>query len=173
MKKFILLSIIFILLISCDNKDTPPIQKGKPDPNALIVIKPAKQTKTMTTGLSNRDIVELADAIHYTSHYSNNKYEKDSRTFGRAFNDDMKDIDKLELKMLGIDVISAEGDYYRDLTYAYDVYLVTYDNDTIGYVPDALIEEARIKIEAAFKDSDFDTIYDLFNTAFKFLPIEE
>lgn len=173
MKKTLSILIVLTLFISCGKEEIPPTDKGKPDPNAMILIKPGKQTKTTFTGLSNRQIVEDAFAIRYTSHYSGNVYYDDAKEIGRAFNEDMKDVEKLELKMLGIDVITAEGDYYRDLTYAYDVYLTTRDNDTIGYVPDNVIKDARTAIEAAWEDQDYNTIYQLFNTAFIFLPIEE
>lgn len=173
MRNLLLIMIAAILLIACDKKEVPPIDKGKPDPTALITIKPGKNTKAMEVGLSNRQIVEDALYITYTSNYSNNQYEKDAKSINRGFNEDMKDLDKLELKMLGIDVVTAEGEYYRDLTYAYDVYVVSENRDTIAYVPDKVIEDARVAIEAAFKDNDYNTIYDLFNTAFIFLPIDK
>jgi len=91
----------------------------------------------------------------------------------RGFNDQQKDFELPALKMLGIDVISADGNYYRDLTYAFDVFIVNTDRDTIAYVPNEVINDARIAIEAAFADDNYTEVYDLFNTAFTFLPISE
>lgn len=175
MKKISLL-IALVLLIAfsaCNKTELPIVDKGKPDPEALITIRPAqKQTKAAIMGLSNQQIVEDALIITWQSHYANNKYEEVAKVIARGFNEQQKDFDIPALRMLGIDVISAEGDYYRDLTYAFDVFIVNEARDTIAYVPNEVINNARVAIEAAFADENYTEVYELFNTAFVFLPIE-
>ena len=172
MKKILFL-LVGLLLISCNPEDIPET-KGKLDPNAMIVIKPAKGvTRAAINDLTAQQIVEDALLITWQSHYFDNKYEEVAKFISRGFNEQQKDFELPALKMLGIDVISAEGDYYRDLTYAFDVYIVNTDRDTIAYVPNEVINDARIAIEAAFADENYTEVYNLFNTAFTFLPISE
>ena len=172
MKKILFL-LVGLLLISCNPEDIPET-KGKLDPNAMILIKPAKGvTRAAINDLTAQQIVEDALLITWQSHYFDNKYEEVAKFISRGFNEQQKDFELPALKMLGIDVISAEGDYYRDLTYAFDVYIVNTDRDTIAYVPNEVINDARIAIEAAFADENYTEVYNLFNTAFTFLPISE
>lgn len=42
--------------------------------------------------------------------------------------------------------------------------------DTVAYIPNSVVLEARAKITAAFNDGDFDTCYKLFDEAYVFLP---
>ena len=46
------------------------------------------------------------------------------------------------------------------------------NNDTIAYIPDAVINTARPLIESAFADENYNEVYRLFNEAFTFIPIE-
>ena len=176
--------ILFLLLAAslafagCDPKDVPD-PKGKLDPNAMITIRPAKGVKlrSAVTGLTALEIVQQATSIHYNSHYFGNTYEETAKDISRAFNEQMKDFDTPALKMLGIDVIAANGEYYRDLTYATDVYIVKVDDnnhvDTLARIPDEVISSARPLIEAAYNDENYTEVYRLFDEAFTFLPISE
>lgn len=174
MKKIILLLTVLMAMVACEDK-VKDIDKGKLDPNATILIRPAKGVKTRATikGLTAQQIVEDALLVTWQSHYANNKYEEKAVVIARGFNEQQKDFELPALKMLGIDVISAEGDYYRDLTYAFDVFIVNEARDTIAYVPNEVINNARVAIEAAFKDENYNEVYNLFNSAFTFLPIAE
>ncbi|MDO5665695.1 MAG: hypothetical protein Q4G63_10625 [Bacteroidia bacterium] len=173
MKKILfLLLTIAIAFASCDPK--PEIDKGKLDPNATITIRPAKGVKVRATvkGLTALEVVQQATSIHYHSHYFDNRYEETAKDISRGFREDMKDFDTPALKMLGIDVIAATGEYYRDLTYAKNVYIVREGGDTIAYIPDEVINAARPLIEAAYEAENYTEVYRLFDTAFTFKPIE-
>lgn len=85
----------------------------------------------------------------------------------------MKDFDTPALLMLGIDVINAQGKYIRDFTHSKNVVITNIDGDTIAYVPDDVINSARLLIEAAYNDENYTEVYRLFNEAFIFLPISE
>lgn len=179
MKK--ILSFLFIvgLLISCDPK--PEIEPdNKLDPNAMIVIKPAKgvQLRSTVSGLNALEIVQQALNIKWQSHWFGNTYWDDAKDIARSFPDQYKDFNKPALLMLGTDIISdaeeplGEGEYYRDFIYGYNVFITDANNDTIAYVPDSVINAARPLIEAAFADENYTEVYRLFNEAFTFLPIE-
>lgn len=178
MKK-ILFSLIAVALAfaSCDKK-TPSVDKGKLDPNATITIRPAKGIKLRSTvsGLTALEIVKQAASIHYQSHYFDNRYHEKIKDIGRGFREDMKDFETPALKMLGIDVITAEGEYFRDLTYSKNVYIVrenaNYTIDSIARIPDEVINAARPLIEAAYTDGNYTEVYRLFDEAFTFVPLE-
>ena len=175
MKNLFLLLAVALTFASCEKDKIENIDKGKLDPNATILIRAGKGVKTRASinDLTAQQIVEDALVITWQSHYFDNKYEEVAKFISRGFNEQQKDFELPALKMLGIDVISAEGDYYRDLTYAFDVFIVNTDRDTIAYVPNQVINDARIAIETAFADENYTEVYDLFNTAFTFLPISE
>ena len=173
MKKILFL-LVGLLLISCDPENVPE-PKGKLDPNAMIVIKPAKgvQLRSTVTGLTALEVVEQAHAITYQSHYTSNVYNDNPIITGRSFRSEDKDYEIPALLMAGIDVINIEGNYYKDFTNAFSVFITDINLDTIAYVPDAVINSARPLIEQAYSDEDYTEVYRLFNEAFTFLPISE
>lgn len=173
MKKFILFLTVLLIAFSCEKETLP--NKGKLDPNAMIVLKPAKgvQLRSTVSGLTALEIVEQAVNIKWQSHYFSNVYYDDYMDIARTFIEAHKDYDNQLLKMWGVDVISMEGEYYRDFTYGFNIVITDTNNDTIAYVPDAVVNSARPLIEAAFADSNYTEVYRLFNEAFTFLPISE
>jgi len=174
MKKilFLLVSLV-ILFYGCDPKDDI-VDKGRLDPNAMITLRPAKGVKTRATisGLTAIEVVENAVNIKWQSHWSNNAYSESTKDIARTFMESQKDYQIPALKMLGIDVITSEGEYYKDLTYAFNVVITDINNDTIAYVPDDVINTARPLIEAAYNDENYTEVYRLFDEAFVFYAIE-
>ena len=176
MKAFIISLIVLLAFSGCEkNEKVSPVW----DSTATITIRPAKGVKTRSTinGLTAIDIVKKATSTHYTSHYFNNVYHEVPKEIARGFSESMKDFDVPSLKMLAIDVISAEGSYYRDLTYATDFYIVEVDDlnnkiDTLAYVPNDVISKVRPFIEEAFNSQNYDEVYRLFDEAFTFIPLE-
>ena len=173
MKKIILfLFAIALILSSCEPDEV--VDKGKLDPNAIITIKPAKGVKTRATvtDLTALEVVENAINIKWQSNWSGNNYYDAAKDIARTFMESQKDYQTPALKMLGIDVITSEGEYYKDLTYAFNVVITDINNDTIAYVPDDVINNARPLIEEAFNDQNYTEVYRLFDEAFVFYPIE-
>ncbi len=174
MKKILFLLIVLLAFASCE-KDKVEIDKGKLDPNATITIRPAEGVKTRATisGLTALEVVEQAVSIKYHSHYFDNKYDEHIKSIARMFDEVLKDYDTPALKMYGYDVISLEGDYYRDLTYAINVVITDVKGDTIAFVPDKVISDARPLIETAYADENYTEVYRLFDEAFVFTPVSE
>lgn len=176
MKKILFL-LVGLLLISCNPEDTPN-PKGKLDPNAMIVIKPAKgvQLRSTVSGLTALEVVEQANSIQFQSYYFGNEYSETPKLMARQFDAVQKDFETPSLKMYGTDVISLEGEYYRNFTNAFSVYIVYVDNfanvDTLAYIPDEVIATARPLIEQAYADENYTEVYRLFNEAYTFIPIE-
>lgn len=178
MKKILFLLLSVALFVNCDPNDTPK-PKGKFDPMATITIRPAKGVKlrSTVTGLTALEIVQQATSIHLQTQYLDDIRQAEFVSGARGFNEEtMKDFDIPALKMLGIDVINAQGQYIRDFTTAKSVFIVKVDNtnrvDTLAYIPDEVINTARPLIEAAYADENYTEVYRLFNEAFTFLPIE-
>lgn len=174
MKKILFLLLAVALFVNCDPKDTPE-PKGKLDPNAMITIRPAKgvQLRSTIKGLTALEIVQQAVAIKFQTQFLDDMDNGSPLIASRGFNEEtMKDFDIPALKMLGIDVINAQGKYIRDFTRAKSVYITDINGDTLAYVPDEVINNARPLIEAAFADKNYTEVYRLFNEAFTFLPIE-
>lgn len=171
MKKILFLLLAVALFVNCDPNDVPE-PKGKLDPNAMITIRPAKgvQLRSTITGLTALEVVQNAVNIKWTSHYAGNAYFETPKHIARTFMDSQRDFNTPSLKMLGVDVITSEGEYYKDLTYATNVVITDVNNDTIAYVPDEVINNARPLIEAAFNSENYTECYRLFDTAFVFLP---
>ncbi|WP_019540575.1 lipoprotein [Proteiniphilum acetatigenes] len=174
MKKILFLLFALALLTSCE-KD-PVTDKGKLDPNAMILIKPAKgvQLKATVPGLNGLEVVQQAVSLKLQTRYFDDQDVGEMRSGARMFNEEtMKDFDTPALLMLGIDVINAQGKYIRDFTHSKNVVITNIDGDTIAYVPDDVINSARLLIEAAYNDENYTEVYRLFNEAFTFLPISE
>ena len=172
MKKILFSLIVLLALVSCEKEaeDT----KFTIDPNATILIRPAKTagTRAVISDLTNLEIVENANGILWQSNWFGNTLWNDVKNIGRSFIPEHKDVENQILKMWATDVIDQQGDYYKDFTYGFNVFIIDGNNDTIAYVPDEVISSARIEIEKAYDEGDYEKVYDLFNTAFTFLPIE-
>lgn len=176
MKKILFsLSIVLMLFASCE-KDKIEIDKGKLDPNAMITIRPAKgvSTRASILDLTALEVVEQATSMKLQMRYFDDLDNGQYKIAGRGFNEEtMKDFNIPALKMLGIDVINANGEYIRDLTTAKSVFITDINGDTLAYVPDEVIKAARPLIEAAYADENYTEVYRLFDEAFTFLPLTE
>ena len=166
MKKLILLLAI-ILFASCEKE---PISKGKLDPNALISIRPAAGVKSY---LSAKEIVKQTSDMSF---YNLKMY---SLPIARGFAPAQRDTLNVRLMMWGTDIIDQQGLYHpnfiegKDFVFRKAVDLGHYPPiyDTLAYIPNSVITEAREKIVTAFADSNYTEVYRLFDVAFTFTPI--
>lgn len=170
MKKIILLFLISLCMCACSKDDAP--DKGKLDSNATINLRPAPGTKAEgdNTHLSALEIVKQTTDMHFQ--YS-------SRIWGRGFAPAQRDTITPMLKMWGTDIIAQDGTLTPDFIESTNCVLVRIFNldkpnqviDTIAYIPNSVLRDAETKVKDAFSKSDFTTCYQLFNTAFTFIPI--
>lgn len=175
MKKILFSLMALLVLASCEKNDPDP-NKGKLDPNATILIRPAKgvQLKASVSGLTALEIVEQTYNMVFQSNWSGIMHSEDEPyKLSRGFSEAQRDLTIPALKMWGTDIITQTGEFSKDFIYGTDFYLVNIDNDTIGYIPQAVIDNARVKIEAAYNDENYTEVYRLFDEAFTFLPIPE
>ena len=109
--------------------------------------------RSTITGLTALEVVERATSMKLQMRYFDDLDNGQYKIAGRGFNEEtMKDFNIPALKMLGIDVINANGEYIRDLTTAKSVFITDINGDTLAYVPDEVIKAARPLIEAAYAD---------------------
>ncbi|SFL10210.1 hypothetical protein SAMN05216357_112133 [Porphyromonadaceae bacterium KH3CP3RA] len=174
MKKILFLLLAVALFVNCDPNDTPDNDKGKLDPNAMITIRPADgvQLKATVPGLTATEIVEQTVNIKFQSQWWSNVYSEEPKELSRGFAEAQRDLTIPALKMWGTDIIAQDGSFMKEFIYGTDVYLTDNNNDTIGYVPQSVINSARTLIEAAYDDENYTEVYRLFDEAFTFLPIE-
>lgn len=178
MKKFIYFIMLILIVVSC-KKETP---KKIFDPDAMIVLRgqnslaksPAQ--RAMVSGLTDLEIVKNGVNIKWKSHWAGNDYYEEPKEIARGFGDHQKDFEKPALLMFGADIVAYDGVgnyFYKDFIYGYDVYITDNNNDTIAYVPNKVIEDARKPIEEAWNRGDYDAVYKMFNEAFTFLPMQK
>jgi len=174
MMKKILFLLVGLLLISCDPEKDIPDVKGQLDPNAMIILRPDKgvQLRSSIPGFTAQQIVEETVNIKWQSQWFSNIYSDDVILIARGFAESQRDITIPALKMWGTDIITQEGDFMKEFIYGTDFYLTDNNNDTIGYVPQSVINNARLLIESAYNDSNYTEVYRLFDEVFTFRPIE-
>lgn len=178
---------MLILLVACDKNDN-----GRLDPNAMISLRegkaaPASHAAALAGSasraaehLSALEIVKQTHSIVFT----NNRYAPTSDELSRGFADAQRDYVNERLLMWGDDIINSEyGTLYLGFLYADDVVLVRIIDgitpagypdrvrDTIAYIPNRVLREAEVAIEAAFNRGDYNKVYKLFDQAYTFLPI--
>lgn len=174
MKKILFLLLTVALFVNCDPKDTPD-PKGKLDPNATILIRPAKGVQLRSANpehLTALQIVEQTKNMLFHSHYGDNVYLEKPHLFGRGFSDPQRDYTIPALKMWGTDIINQNGEYVKDFIEGFDFVLTTNEReDTIAYIPNAVLANARNLIKKAYDDENYTRVYQLFDSVFTFIPI--
>lgn len=169
MKKITFLLVALLVLVSCEKETVDVVEEF--DYNRMITIKAAPETRAMTYGLTPLEIVEGTMFMTFYTHYYYQTYEEQPLLTVRGFNEEtQRDYDIPALKMFGTDVINEDG-YIPLFTNAFDVYLIGWDRDTIGYVPNEILSEARVKIEKAYAEGDYEKVYELYDNAFMFMPL--
>lgn len=170
MKKIIFILMAVLALTACDKKkDVPKLL----DQNATITIKPAKNTRALIEGKTAMEIVQECASMKLKSMWFDNKLSESPVIGSYTFHERQKDYTIPALKMLASDVI-LYGELSMDFIEAYDVFLVeSGKGDTIAYIPNEVLLEAKTKIVKAYNDEDYEEVYRLFDEAYVFYPMPE
>lgn len=177
-KAFILLAIIFAL-VSCSDDDKPA-GKFKLDPTAMIYIKP--NFKAQKLSFSSRTSEAHLSALEIVKRGTTMRFYNDSLAIGDiAAGFAGKDTISTTPAFLryGTDIINENGFgkpvIVPDFLYAYDIVIEIFksntDHDTIAYIPNSVILNARNNIKAALVAKDTASVYNIFKEAFTFIPI--
>lgn len=189
MKNLLYFMFAAVVFSACGSDDVEVVKKsnGKLDPSAMVRIEADKgvrlrssETEVQYTEdgeplLSALEITKQGVAMAFHSFYASGK-PYDHYT-SRGFGDWMRDTisPSPALLMFSTDIIDQQGKLYKTFIYAEDVVVVRvlYNperEDTIAYIPNAVLKAAREKIETAYNDSNYTEVYRLFNEAYKFRP---
>ena len=164
--------LVWAALTACKKEEPEPFRL---DPNAMILLRGdmGGAAKGFVTGLTPLEVVENGVNVKYESHWAGNMYYETIQQISSTFADLQKDYDIPALKLWGVCIITMDGEYYKDFTYATNVYITDNNNDTIAQVPDEVIVNARALIEDAYNNGDYEEVYRLFNEAFTFIPFSK
>lgn len=175
MKKILFILLVVVTFSSCKNDDL----SQKWNSNAMINLRPANGTVLRSATI---DTVHLT-ALEIVKQATNIVFWNDSiyghQSVGRGFADDQRDTIVPCLKMYSVDIIHSDGTYASNFVEGTDCVIQRVRNlnqvneivDTIAYVPNSVLRAATIQIKAALSEQNYDKCYELFNTAFTFIPI--
>jgi len=174
MKRLLPIFLISLLFSSCNKKDDPT--GFKVDVYATVNIKPAVGFRSAGEHISALEIVKKATVIHFTT----SDLQSATRGFDKAQRDTISATPCL--KMWGTDIINEQGVYEPIFIEGSNFVLEVWNGfptipyrqckiDTIAYIPNSVIQSARISIKAAYNAGNSDEVYRLFNDAFTFVPI--
>lgn len=168
MTRLRLLTIAILVLAAsyaCDKKKDEP--KKTLDPNAKITIQitdaglraKGNYSKTREECLQRLEIIKGVNPEGYTYTYS--------------ITEQMKDYDKLQVKMWG-DAIIDPRDNSINPNFIRSKNVVFVDSrtpaDTLGYIPNAVLDAAYQKIKAAHEAGNYEEVYRLFLESYTAIP---
>lgn len=196
-KKFYLLLITIVCLLSACSKDS---KSGFLDPNSKISLQ-GKSTITRTDDIDTIDIiVKHCDNIRFRtlqgiqgmcSLPSGKYYYDEMNSVQRDFQNKRflwsgEYVIETNPNGTGVSQLGSLIIDMKDLVFAVQVnkttgeYIDLSDTlwfirpmrlDTLGYVPNRILKKAQQDIQDAYAKKDFATCYNLFDTAFVFIPI--
>lgn len=175
--KLLLTIIISVFIFACKKSDENTKEKFKIDPNAKVYVKP-NITKSLALNkskehLSYLEVVKQARVLNYYNDLIAESYcnamwvGKDTVSETPA------------LLRWGTDIIYDTDGYghyglQTEFIYGYDMVIckgIHPHYDTIAYIPNVNITNAREAIIEALEAKDTIAVYDIFKNAFKFIPI--
>lgn len=196
--KLLILSLLAgFILVSCekDKKNLDPNSKiSVTGVRSLTKADAADVSAEGIAGTGITDSLEFITKYAFDCHMAMPGGLTPSRAFG--FTDEdyylLRDLENNKLKFWGSDAISSDGLFlgpfvttnadmvvvvakWADGTAAMPLGfdMMQHDNvtfDTVAYIPNSVVLEARAKITSAFAAGDYDACYKLFDDAYVFLP---
>lgn len=158
-KTFLMLALVGVALAACDKKENEAYQfKGTEQIYLNGVNQP--KFKSTTTQYTIEQIVRLDNLYMYGN--------LEGSVFYWSFGEDRRDTTNNRLLVASTDVLTDDGRLIYDFIGLTDVYLRMFPGDTVGYIPQSVINSAREQIEALYAQERYDEIYELFHTAFTF-----
>ena len=177
MKKILFITVLAAIFAACESNEPKEFKIKDSDmisiPESKTVANSQAMKSKSVNQLSGLDVVKLTKDLSF----------RDTRgdVWFRTFSNEQKDTISADPKLLmwATDVISLDGNLQLDLgnfIEAKDVVFRTYEisnttYDTIAYIPNAVLRAAEIEIRKAYAEQDIDKCYQVFNDAYKFIPI--
>lgn len=161
MKKTILMLVLAgVALAACEKKDEPYQFKG----TEQIYLNGVEQPKFKSTTTQH----SLYEILREPELYLNVRFEGETADRYRHFSAEQRDTVNNRLLMFSTDILTEEGELIYDFISSTNMFFYYSTGDTVGYIPQSVIDNAREQIEALYAQERFDEIYELFHTAFTF-----
>lgn len=162
MKKILLLICLSFLLFNC-SKDKNKIW----DTDAVVSLRPEAGVKSEET-LSAKEIVKQTSGLRYW----HSSFHLPS---GYAFAENQRDLTNNRLIIRSWEIIDPNHGLVPFFIEATDLVFIKIENDkitdTLAYIPNATLRAAETIMKAAYAAEDYDTCYNTFDNAWKFIPI--
>jgi hypothetical protein len=95
-------------------------------------------------------------------------FEYNGALYYRFFAPEQRDTINNRLLLYSTDILTEEGILLPEFIESTQFYLQYENGDTVGYIPQSVIDNAREQIEELYAQERFDEIYELFHSAFTF-----
>ncbi len=165
--------LVWAALTACKKDDPEPFRL---DPDAKVYVKPSAnliQSKS-DAHLTPLEVVKQATSLRF---YNDISFPGVYGTATWVGKDTISEIPAL--LRWGRDIIydqTGYGDFgiQEEFIYGYDMVICsgTHPNyDTLAYIPNSVVTAAREAILEAFANEDEELVYELFQEAFRFIPI--
>ncbi|WP_018357561.1 hypothetical protein [Porphyromonas levii] len=182
MKKIIatcLMAIATVALTGCWKKDKPRVLEQ----GAMLYINVDKTTRAMDVETrASLPIIEGDEQPVYTPL----EVVKDAQAFFMdtedglinsplAIGDEQKDFENARIKMWGEQVINRDGTLNTYFINARNIYISGTNKEyglepVIAYIPNAVMEQAKKDILAAYESGDYPKVYEIFHKAYTAIP---
>lgn len=181
MKRTTFYLVTMLTILSCSKEDDPTPTKEPFKISITDMVYITEQTNTTkaasTEHLTGLEIVKQTREIQLQNIYSWSPGEVQNMM--RGFQESQRDFTSKppKLMMYATDIITESLTLQEDFISAFNVVLVRYidedfrKQDTIAYIPNATLRAAETQIRAAFEAKDMEACINLFNEAYKFIPI--
>ena len=169
MKKTILMLVLVgVALTACEKKNEPYQFKGTEQIylNGVDQPKLKSTTKQYTVAeIVRNEYVQLVNSMQT-----------------RGFAEGQRDTINNRLMMWADDILTVNGEILYEFIGQTNTHLIIPNGeldpsgllgfkwDTVGYIPQSVIDNARVQIETLYEQERYDEIYELFHTAFVFYP---
>lgn len=160
MRKWFLMAVVGIVFAACEKKNEP--YEFKTD--EMVYLNGVEQPKFKSTDTQH----SLYDILREPRLFMNVRLEGHQVNGYRFFDTPQRDTINNRLLMYATDIINERGELIYDFITATNVFIYIENGDTVGYVPQSVIDSARVQIEALYAQERYDEIYELFHTAFSF-----
>lgn len=171
MKKILLITMLLASALACQKQDNESDVKipAVLDSNAKLSIN--LRNPVPVKAYTAKDSAVLLSVIK-------NAYETQGacldlymgKTVYRGINDEFRDTVNMRFLFWGTDVIFSKSELGRLASNLVNVIFINISQDTVAYVPNALIKSIHKRIKVAFSEKNYDECYRIFDTEYIAYP---
>lgn len=152
-----------LFLLSCSKNDNKVW-----NPNTPISLRPEIGVKSEAEIPTAKEVVEKTSELRYW--HSSLPFPR-----GYAFYEGQRDLVNNRLVMRSFEVIDPLHGLVPFFIEATDMVFIRIENDvitdTLAYIPNATLRAAEAIMKKAYAEEDYETCYQTFDNAFRFIPI--